>query len=239
MVEGTPLLREHAVMSCIEGSNPSASAKPIEAPEERSSGAFLMEGAKPPGQGVFQLSAFTKVIVYVAIGFFVLVALLGLASRTPALVVPGLGLAAGIALLAWSGMKLQRRMNRPRADGSQRPALGKFGIAVAYLLLAACVFIGLLGIASGHWILLRLALVLGSVVSLITWVVARAMAALDGAPSGEGGEVGRLRALSERHAALNNGMSARAKRTIAIIAIVAAVVNLVGVVIRLLPTLLR
>lgn len=26
MVEGTPLLREHAVMSCIEGSNPSASA---------------------------------------------------------------------------------------------------------------------------------------------------------------------------------------------------------------------
>ena len=26
MVEGTPLLREHAVMSCIEGSNPSISA---------------------------------------------------------------------------------------------------------------------------------------------------------------------------------------------------------------------
>ena len=29
MVEGTPLLREHAVMSCIEGSNPSASANPL------------------------------------------------------------------------------------------------------------------------------------------------------------------------------------------------------------------
>ena len=29
MVEGTPLLREHAVMSCIEGSNPSVSANPL------------------------------------------------------------------------------------------------------------------------------------------------------------------------------------------------------------------
>ena len=27
MVEGTPLLREHAVKNCIEGSNPSVSAK--------------------------------------------------------------------------------------------------------------------------------------------------------------------------------------------------------------------
>ena len=29
MVEGTPLLREHTVMSCIEGSNPSASASTL------------------------------------------------------------------------------------------------------------------------------------------------------------------------------------------------------------------
>ena len=45
MVEGTPLLREHAVMSCIEGSNPSNSANRCEAPEEKSSGAFLMPEA--------------------------------------------------------------------------------------------------------------------------------------------------------------------------------------------------
>ena len=292
-------------MSCIEGSNPSASAKPIEAPEERSSGAFLMEGAKPPGQGVFQLSAFTKVIVYIGIGFFALVALAGMASRTHALVVPaltfatgiallawgggrlqrwmsrpragdvrplnrfvtavvgvgvgffllvailglaspahvvtmlGLGAAGSIALLAWSGMKVQRWMNRPRADGSPRSALGKFGIAVAFLLVAASVFVGVLGIASGQWILFRLALVLGGVVLLIAWSSTRAMAALDAAPSSDRGEVGRLQALSERHAQLNQGLAVRAKRTIAILAIVAAAVNLVGVVIRLLPTLLR
>lgn len=50
MVEGTPLLREHAVMSCIEGSNPSASANQNEASEEKSSGAFLM-GACLEGSG--------------------------------------------------------------------------------------------------------------------------------------------------------------------------------------------
>ena len=32
MVEGTPLLREHAAYTCIEGSNPSVSAKSIAKP---------------------------------------------------------------------------------------------------------------------------------------------------------------------------------------------------------------
>jgi hypothetical protein len=184
------------------------------------------------------LSAFTKVIVSIGIGFFALIAILGLASTSHVIAKLGLGIAACIALLAWSGTRLQQWMARPRADGRQRDALGKFGIAVVYLLVAACLLVGVLGIASGQWLLLRLALVLGGVVTLIAWAVTRAMATLDAAPAG-GGEVGRLRALSERHAELNQGLSARTRRTIAIVAIVAAVVNLIGIVVRVLPTLLR
>ena len=44
MVEGTPLLREHAVMSCIEGSNPSASANPLKPQRSNLLGLFSWPG---------------------------------------------------------------------------------------------------------------------------------------------------------------------------------------------------